>query len=429
MGARVRGIYSTAISKILTDNGISLFDPSSKQRERFEEEDKEFCDVSISDLSFPIGIKIRGAEIEKILEWIKKCTGEPIIYKDFIGRIYPGKEIGRIGDSFIIETELGLGICEKKPIPDKPFQIKEIKQDGTIVYTQHLRLFGKYVVLIEGGYNSFSREIPNGYREKTRKLCNEMKIDNFGIFFLPFSINREKSEIKEDIDYLLSIYEEIKRNKEKFISPFLPTIVLFKKEEREKLDKIRSEILNTFPKHHLLRIFGMADELDILEKYCTNSDAAFKEIENKLTSQIVQINHYKVLGGNVVLKRKLLERKNEKFICFKVVSSEGFYDGLFISKKPGDYIITEIEEGSYFVKHKYFRKNSREIGEYYSLNTPIERVGTNFVYIDLELDIVKMGDTGKEIDKDRYKMLINEGIISNNLEREIEENIKRILGK
>ena len=120
MHVRVRGVYSTAITKILLDNGVSISHTSKKIRERFSlPENREPPTVTIKDTDQKHGIVIVGEYehgkrvYEVIRDSIKDCFCW--VSKLPLHSIIKGR---------VIEVKEGKSIVELKPYTWE--QIKEI---------------------------------------------------------------------------------------------------------------------------------------------------------------------------------------------------------------------------------------------------------------------------------------------------------------
>ena len=96
---------------------------------------------------------------------------------------------------------------------------------------------------------------------------------------------------------------------------------------------------------------------------------------------------------------------------------KGYYDGLDVEKEPKDYAITEIEEGRWYLVHRYYSKDGTLKGSYYNICTPVEIYRDKIRYCDLEIDVVE--------DIDGNRKVIEEGKLKDAVE---EERITKKLG-
>ncbi|MDI6704051.1 MAG: DUF402 domain-containing protein [bacterium] len=84
---RIRGIYTTALTKLFGDQGFRIIDPSEKISERFEFKDERervsFVEIKIRDKQDKHGVIIEGREeeVEKVIEILKAHFLDMIIRK------------------------------------------------------------------------------------------------------------------------------------------------------------------------------------------------------------------------------------------------------------------------------------------------------------------------------------------------------------
>lgn len=415
MRIKIRGIYSTSLSKFFLDRGYKVVLPSEKQKRRLNLKKGGYpIDASLVDYKY--GIKISGPSSEVVLKEITE-NFDSIWFEDFVGRIYKGKVVGSFMDgSYVVKIGRHLGILRESPVSEKPLvQIKK-EENGMFFLTQDIRIFGKYVVLIKNGRTSFHKEFP----EELRKDLEDIELDGFGIFFTQFSIGRERDEIEKDLEECLRLYKKINGD----FSFKRSWIVKFTKEGREKLDKIRKLVLPTSRKHHLIRMFGLDGKLDVIEEL---NPERIDIIERECGGEI-ELIHDRIIGGEIIRKEKIIEKKEGFLRTYREIKSPGFYDGLKIRKIPGDYAISEIREGEIFYEIKYYRKDGRLIGKYVNFNTPIEMFGDKVYYIDLLIDLVKVNDSWILKDVEEFEEIKEEVPSIKRYKKMIFEKAKEICG-
>ncbi|HOV87438.1 MAG TPA: DUF402 domain-containing protein, partial [Syntrophobacteraceae bacterium] len=116
-------------------------------------------------------------------------------------------------------------------------------------------------------------------------------------------------------------------------------------------------------------------------------------------------------------------------ILFQRRFSKGRYDGLNLPIQPGDYGLTEVQEGAWYVKHSYHRKDGTPIGEYYNINTPVELYPYGARYVDLEVDVIRRaGEKAFLIDQEKLSLLVKEGCIGDRLAIKAMEVAEGLLG-
>ena len=103
---------------------------------------------------------------------------------------------------------------------------------------------------------------------------------------------------------------------------------------------------------------------------------------------------------------------------FRRAFSKGRYDGLDAPIQEGDYGLTEIKEGAWHLKHSYYTKEHKLIGEYFNINTPVELYPYGARYLDLEVDVVcRSGEKPFLLDREKLALLSRNGCISSDLEK------------
>lgn len=113
----------------------------------------------------------------------------------------------------------------------------------------------------------------------------------------------------------------------------------------------------------------------------------------------------------------VIANTDSKGFVFRRSFSKGRYDGLDLPIQEGDYGVTEIREGAWTIKHSYFTKDNRLIGEYYNINSPVELYPYGARYLDLEVDVVcRAGENPFLMDREKLALLTRSGCISTDLE-------------
>lgn len=208
-------------------------------------------------------------------------------------------------------------------------------------------------------------------------------------------------------------------------------------EAKKTLDEIRRSVLPTLPDHHRLRIID-AGHLESAETVLAINQDQTEALGEQLFSDLilmplkksgaVRLEHIRPSGKPMRPREGLLlDVTDGRKIVFKRTFHDGRYDGLDIPINTGDYGLTEIEEGAWTIKHSYYTKSGRLIGEYYNVNTPVELYPFGARYVDLEVDVVRRADEPPVIiDQEKLAMLTRRGIIGRNLEAKAMETAERI---
>ena len=145
---------------------------------------------------------------------------------------------------------------------------------------------------------------------------------------------------------------------------------------------------------------------------------------------VVRLEHIKISGKPVRPREGiLLESKGGRFLVKRSFFS-GRYDGLGQMIEEGDYGITEVQEGAWYIKHAYYSKDGRPKGEYYNINTPVELFPYGARYLDLEVDVVRqVGGEPFIVDREDLALLARDGMIGAKLEKKAVEVAESLMEK
>ncbi|MEM1883934.1 MAG: DUF402 domain-containing protein, partial [Candidatus Bathyarchaeia archaeon] len=148
------------------------------------------------------------------------------------------------------------------------------------------------------------------------------------------------------------------------------------------------------------------------------------------TSKIC-IEHVKISGRIFNLGEARVAEFNEReqrMTLIRTFSSHGVYDGLNVLKEPGDYAVTTLRIGDWFLKTSYFSKGGEYKGTYINISTPIELYPMKIRYIDLEADICMWPDGRvQKIDFEKLDDYVRMGYVSEKLRRLVYEKVEEII--
>jgi len=238
-------------------------------------------------------------------------------------------------------------------------------------------------------------------------------------------------EIRGEADHLCELLTLMQQSLlDAVIVSFLPTddsepVVVANLElpgaSKEKLDRIRSGVLPTLKNHHRLKIIN-SNLLESAEAEFARHPEHGVDLENRLLREAIldplikeglfRLEHIRPSGRAMRPREGTVQSVSENRIVFKRNFSKGRYDGLDLPIREGDYCLTDIREGEWYVKHSYFSKDHLRIGEYFNINTPTEFYPFGARYVDLEVDVIRReGENAFAIDMEKLEMLARKGCI------------------
>ena len=460
---RIRGVYATALTKLLLDAGFKIVQPSEKIRERFNLENNfEPMDLNVDDKNDKQGV-IAVGNPDATMEFKKIITEE---LEDAIIRVYPisihaiykGKVLEAwLDGGGLIDLGSKIGVldkCESLNPEEKEVlvQVKETKFKGRPILTKQISIAGDYAVLIPSDRIEVSKRIHGEERERLVKLGEEIAPLELGLSIRWRTAAKNKPEeiLREEIKRLTDEWVKIIK---KFNSIKAPTLIKdgniqveveFPYSSKIKLDEIRAKVTPTLRNHHYYRACGgiISDSLSMAEKLLEEGypqekveklflDAISREYP--MEGSKIMIHHTKLDGTHINLGYAVVESldlNNGNIKLVREIKSSGIYDGLGIRKEAGDKAITETKIGALHTKTFYISRKGQFKGAYINLNTPVELYPNQIRYVDLEVDICILpnGDI-KIVDEKKLKEAVEEGIVSSKLAEKVSCEIEKLIEK
>lgn len=422
---RVRGMYATAISKILLDAGFKLVEASEKIRERLGVGfNVSPCDVTVKDtnspdellvVGFPREAKLVYETLLKKLTYVFKWESSLDLHGVYLGRVTDKQgdvctvDVG-IAKGYLSPCKEGIGsevlVGVKKP-PVKPGERPQL--------TKNFRLIGKYLAIVHGDPKiTFSDHIvDHGIRAKLTAIATSKLIGTgLGVHFRSSSKYASSDAITSEIENLLAEYAKIVSSAGNLVAPtklydgeFIGLLGLTSL-AKDILDSIRREVTFTLDRHHSLKSMDLGERVDFAEYILSEACKDVGEISqigvaNYIARKLLEVGileffHIKPTGETIRLKPgRVLEvrtaGRNIILVARRTIESRGVYDGLGVEKRPEDLDYVLVNTSMPILSHNYYR-GDRWIGSYININTPPE-VGLGLVkYHDLLVDVVVYPD-------------------------------------
>ena len=302
MKVKVRGIYSTAITKLLLDEKIEVTQAAEAIKKALNIEDESKPDVIIEDTETKEGVYIYGNGSESVVELLKNRLKMSVFYKEEIGKIYCGiiKNTDQKAKSIVISLpDDEEGVLDLKSFwgyvkPGAKILVQSKgTYDGKIVLSTQLRIFGDNIIIIKNGFTKMSKGIhSNEGKTKLYDIAKGLNLKEWGILWVQGAEDKDEEVLKQELDELQKKEAEIN---EKFNNCTEPSIIyegmnkyfiLFDKTDKNELDKIRKEVMPTIMNHHKLKSAGYTILTDfaenLLDKY---SD---KELDEKINEVLLR---------------------------------------------------------------------------------------------------------------------------------------------
>lgn len=455
-GVRVRGIYTTAITRLLLDSGIPIADPTEVIKERFKDEltSDSIPAVTVKDREDREALVIVGmpSVATRVINTIKTAI------KNWVLRVVPYKlystykvKIGRRCDEgYLVNLPEGTG----KLITTKPFKEGDevlahiaradsnppiLKPGGVIV--------GLYARAFQGSKHGFSHFIRDLEKKASLlSLASSVGLEGWGLRFRSSANKAELTDILEEVSKLKSRISEIMSKAKEVRAPHLlsegETLAFFlvNFDAKIELDNVRSRQLPTINYHHFYKSCGgrVSDCIEIFEKILPPEKSQdilhiyLEDLLNELDGKQLELRHEKVTGEEYRYRCKVSVERSNLLKLERSIKGEGTYDGLGEKRAPGDMVESYTSPFSRIIIHNYYSKNGEFKGIYANINSPLElsprKTGW---YLDLEVDVVmRPGEKAKVIDEDKIKTLRRRNILSEettSLALKVANNTKTLL--
>jgi Ribonuclease G/E len=461
--ARVRGIYSTALTKLLIDNNFEIVQPSAKIKERFNlEESQKLPDLVIYDRRNRQGVYARGKEepVDVFCSILRSRLDDVIIRKwtFTIGGIYKGliRRVDSTTNTALVDIGPAIGRIHTEEIADlKSKQIVVQAKTGLgskkPLLTTNITIPGKYAVLTSQHLVKVSKRLLD-FDERTRllQLGEKLVPQNWGILWRGTAANQTEKVLENEVSNLIREGENILKRAEQLEAPVLLwegshlANIEFPALSKAQLDEIRMATTPTVKRHHCYKACGgkVSAALEMAEKLLKKG-STYKDVEELLkqtveaeypkVGSLIEIEHVKLNGKVFHLGKALIQNidYNDSAVSMRFrrdFVKKGVYDGLKTPKEPGDHAITEVKIGEWHFKTQYFSKHGQLKGTYVNLNTPVELYPHGIRYVDLEIDVC-MWPNGRveKLDEEKLEKAMKEGLVSEKLVKIVREKLVEIL--
>jgi protein associated with RNAse G/E len=460
MKAKVRGIYSTALTKLLLENGFEVVQPSLTIKNRFKLlENSAQPDIKIKDRYDLQGLRVLGSsEAVKALQHILQSSLPDVLTRRWgvsVDGIYKGKVVESEGQTLYVD--IGGNVVGKLP---KNESINKNRNNNQLlvqverkrigarqpILTTNLKIVGRQAILVQHGKGGVSLKIRDfDKRAELYALGKILAPDGWGIIWREAAAIQPKKILESEIEKLTGKVNELN---EKALYTEAPTLLIegsyFMDVElpwfsKRRMDELRASAAPTLSGHHFYKCCSgrVSAALEMAEQLIEKGQS-IAEVENLFKKQIscdfpdvgsvVEVEHVKPNGLVFNLGQATIERLDEERIEYsRTIRSEGTYDGLEAKKEIGDKAVSETKMGEWYIITKYLSNDGKWKGTYVNLNTPIEVYPQAIRYVDLEVDICIQPDGETRIlDMDRLEKALEKGYVSQKLFEMVKQKVNEI---
>lgn len=462
---RIRGIYATALTRLALDYGFQVVQASRVIAGRF----------GIPQLTLPADVTLKNSDsdpselvvvgytwaVEKVLEKLRETLPYSFYWRSRLPlhATVKARVRGRAsGEACIAEVEgVEAELADEEVCEPGREVVASVVRPGVKPWERPrlalgARVIGDYAILFESPRPRVTVSEHVRMQEKRAELAalaTEYTSRGLSVHWRSSSQHADAETLRRHLEELHQALLEARERAERggpgvYTPGETVAVVRLSSLDKATLDTVRDKVTPTIELHHSVKSLApsISTVVDYAEKLKARGvdpallrEALLDTMGEMLSSRrSVRIIHVKLDGRVVELGRgevRSIYRENGRLIVVieRRVRSRGVYDGLGAEKEPGDRIVTEIDTGSWLVKHTYYSRSGWVKGIYVNVNTPPEVAEDALVYLDLEVDVVKKpGEKPRLIDEDELKKALESGIVTEKLYREALEKARKALG-
>lgn len=437
----VRGIYTTALVKLLLDQGFKIAKPSATIVERFKLKDapKEW-NVRIRDYKPLRGsIVIDGLKAREVVAVLMERLPDAVLNCKKIGyEIYKGvvEKVDERGS--YINYGVGVGLLPEKLSEGQEVVVSPIKNElhksSHTSLTRRVRIVGYYADLVKDGWISTPKEVLTSVANRLMNLGHLMKPLGWGVQWKKEASEASASDLLEELQRLKEEAMKVMQRSSEVKAPALiyepPTshIIMLPYDSKKHLDDLRKLVVATIPHHHLIKSWGRkyAYAVDVVEKLMTLfSEGIGYTASRMIVKSVIKkgakmaVEHVKPDGRIFNLSPGVVEDFDEETMTITLkrrFKGRGVYDGLELPKERGDYGLSTYRVGAPISKTMYYSEKGNLKGIYVNISTSVEIAPRKVRYVDLEVDVVaKPNGEVRILDLDKARELMDKSVITSKL--------------
>ena len=209
-------------------------------------------------------------------------------------------------------------------------------------------------------------------------------------------------------------------------APAATTWVWFGREARFALDSDRRAVTTTMNGHHRVKAASSdaSRAVDLVEAL-SDDDAgpaagefpfeAVTDTFGPVAGDDVRLEHGKPDGRLIVLGRAAVTDRDPDgtLTLRREMTAGGTYDALGVDREAGDVATTKVREGRWWYPTVYRDADGARKGTYVNVCTPVECFPDAVRYVDLHVDVVKGPDGEvRRVDDDELDAAVDAGLVS-----------------
>ncbi len=478
---RVRGIYTTALTQLLDENGFEVVQASEPIQDRFTGVfASEPAAVAIETTRDRQGIELSGEpdavasvvdELDAVaidtFHWEADAPRGAVFDCDVIEADGGGGAVVDLGDGRrgyldyddvdgFVDTGNRYRVQVTEPAPpwddDRPRVEPSLAVAGGLCTLDRDRtgvsaaLRGERADELVGMTDLLSTDVPDGWGLRWQPAAADADLDTMGN-----ALDRAVDRVNA-LESALGATSERPGEPDRLAQPQRTAWLWFGRNSRFALDEARRAVAATMPGHHRTKAADRAASaaVDFAEAVCgsagaggeagddTDTDFPFGAVSRQFgpaTGDRIEIGHGKPDGRHISLGRgEVTDWAADGSVTLeRSMRGGGSYDALGVPKADGDVAVTKFREGRWWYPTTYKDRAGTPKGTYVNVCTPVELFPDCARYVDLYIDVIKRPDgTVSIVDEDELADAVADGLVTDALAkkaRTVATAVERALSK
>jgi len=444
MSVRVRGIYATALTRLLADAGIDVVQASGPIEDRFDTAfavERAGASVGTTDDQQGVGVSGDRDVVEQVVAELRGLGRDTLAWADPLPErtVYAGEVTETLSGGAVVDCGDGEGFLpysnsEERVETGDRLRVQVLEgaapwTDGRAVLDTTVAVRGELLTLVRGGSTSTTASGPamldvvaadprDGWGVAWEAASEDASFD--AIADALTAANERAAAID---DALAGAEDPAEAAPARQADGGATTWVWFGRESRFALDDRRRDATTTMAGHHRVKAGSRSASaaVDYVEALCDDpgsdaeTDFPFAVTARQFGPQVggtLTLGHGKPDGRLITLGRADIQsvEADGTVTVEREMSAGGEYDGLGVPKEGGDVAETKLKEGRWWYPTVYRDSEGEKKGTYVNVCTPVEIFPDTARYVDLHVDVLKHADgTVERVDDDELDAAVAAG--------------------
>ncbi|MDS0280833.1 DUF402 domain-containing protein [Haloarcula onubensis] len=450
MSVRVRGIYTTALTRLLSDAGIDVVQASGPIEARFDADFAvERAGAAVETTGDRQGVGVSGDRetVERVVDELRELGRDTLAWADPlpVRAVYAGEVTETLSSGAVVDCGDGEGFLpysnsdERVETGDR-VRVQVVEgtapwTDGRAVLDTDIAVRGDLLTLVRGGSTSTTAAGPamlDVIAADPREgwgVSWEAASDDAGFDAIADALAAANERAAAIDDALAGAGDPESVAPHAYYDGGATTWVWFGRESRFALDEQRRAVTTTMAGHHRVKAGSNSASaaVDYVEALCEDpgsddeTDFPFAVTAQQFGPQsgdTLTLGHGKPDGRLITLGRADVQSVEDggTVTVERTMSAGGEYDGLGVPKEAGDVAETKLKEGRWWYPTVYRDSEGRSKGTYVNICTPVEIFPDTARYVDLHVDVLKHADGRVErVDDDELDAAVDAGHVPEDL--------------